>query len=193
VSTQSQSAQPTRSSQSIAIEHVRLETHKQFLDVKKQRLRHWFRRCAPNSLRACSEEIPMTPLSSWNPWQTFRTLVRDHGQLLRVAGKTRNALQYEIGNPLAASSMTRHTLAAELYAPLRVVLYETEEGAGVCEYDLPSSLIDDRVAEETGSRARSGAPERRKLKCLTNWLDPALTVRVVRRRRSGRRYVALNA
>ena len=30
-------------------------------------------------------------------------LVRDHGALLKIAGKTRNALQYDIGNPLTAS------------------------------------------------------------------------------------------
>jgi Domain of unknown function DUF302 len=58
-------------------------------------------------------------------------LVRDHGEILRIAGQSRNALQYEIGNPLTASSMTRHNLAAALYAPLRVVLYETENGASV--------------------------------------------------------------
>jgi uncharacterized protein (DUF302 family) len=67
----------------------------------------------------------------------FQTM--DHGQLLRTAGQSRNALQYEIGNPLTASSMTRHKVAASLYAPLRVVLYETPDGATVFEYDLPSS------------------------------------------------------
>jgi hypothetical protein len=30
-------------------------------------------------------------------------LVRDHGALLKIAGKARNALQYDIGNPLTAS------------------------------------------------------------------------------------------
>jgi uncharacterized protein (DUF302 family) len=47
--------------------------------------------------------------------------------------------------------MTRHTLAAALYAPLRVVLYETDQGTSVFEYDLPSSLFGqfggDRVTE----------------------------------------------
>jgi hypothetical protein len=31
---------------------------------------------------------------------------RDHGALLLIAGKRRNAVQYEIGNPLTASKMT---------------------------------------------------------------------------------------
>jgi len=45
--------------------------------------------------------------------------------------------------------MTRHCLAAALYAPLRVVLFADEEGHAVFEYDRPSSLFrqfgDDRV------------------------------------------------
>jgi hypothetical protein len=33
---------------------------------------------------------------------------RNHGVLLQIAGSRRNAVQYEIGNPLTASKMTRH-------------------------------------------------------------------------------------
>jgi hypothetical protein len=54
--------------------------------------------------------------------------VRDHGALLAIAGKARNALQYEIGNPITAPLMTRHRLSAALYAPIRVVLYENDAG-----------------------------------------------------------------
>ena len=49
--------------------------------------------------------------------------------------------------------MTRHNLAAALYAPLRVVLYETENGTSVFEYDLPSSLFgqfEDELVTEVG-------------------------------------------
>ncbi len=60
-------------------------------------------------------------------------------------------MQYEIGNPLTAERMTRHVLAAGLYAPLRVVLYEDESGKAIFEYDLPSSLFsqfgDEQVAQ----------------------------------------------
>jgi len=38
--------------------------------------------------------------------------------LLQIWGRRRNAVQYEIGNPLIASKMTRHQLPAALYAPL---------------------------------------------------------------------------
>jgi hypothetical protein len=49
-------------------------------------------------------------------------LTRDHGALLQIAGQPRKALQYDIGNPITASLMTRHQLPAALYAPIRVVL-----------------------------------------------------------------------
>ena len=42
-------------------------------------------------------------------------------------------LQYEIGNPLTAELMTRHVLAAGLYAPLRVVLFEDKAGKAIFE------------------------------------------------------------
>jgi hypothetical protein len=78
-------------------------------------------------------------------------LTRDHGMLLGIYGLTRKAVQYEIGNPLTASSMTRHQLAAANYAPLRVILYEPDVGGSCIEYDLPSSLFgqfgDDRVTQ----------------------------------------------
>jgi hypothetical protein len=78
-------------------------------------------------------------------------LTRDHGMLLGIYGMARKAVQYEIGNPLTASSMTRHQLPAANYAPLRVVLYEPDDGGSRFEYDLPSSLFgqfgDDRVTE----------------------------------------------
>jgi hypothetical protein len=76
-------------------------------------------------------------------------LTRDHGQLTAADGLRSKAMQYEIGNPLTAERMTRRQLAAGLYAPLRVYLYEDTSGRAVFEYDLPSSLFgqfgDDRV------------------------------------------------
>jgi hypothetical protein len=78
-------------------------------------------------------------------------VTRDHGMLLGIYGLTRKAVQYEIGNPLTASSMTCHQLAAANYAPLRVILYEPDDGGTCIEYDLPSSFFgqfgDDRVTQ----------------------------------------------
>jgi uncharacterized protein (DUF302 family) len=37
--------------------------------------------------------------------------------------------------------MTQHDIRASLYAPLRVLLYESEAGKTCVEYDKPSSLF----------------------------------------------------
>jgi uncharacterized protein (DUF302 family) len=69
-------------------------------------------------------------------------LVRNHGELTAADGLKSKAMQYEIGNPLTAERMTRHVLAAGLYAPLRVVPYEDASGRATFEYDRPSSLFE---------------------------------------------------
>lgn len=74
---------------------------------------------------------------------------RGHGGLLRIAGLELKAWQYEIGNPITATSMTKFDVSAGLYAPLKVLLRETTSGGSAFEYDLPSCLFgqfgDDRV------------------------------------------------
>jgi uncharacterized protein (DUF302 family) len=65
----------------------------------------------------------------------------DHRANLQIAGRKRNALLYQIGNPLTATNITRRQLPAALHAPLRVVLFEDEQGRGVFEYDKPLSFI----------------------------------------------------
>jgi len=65
----------------------------------------------------------------------------NHGALLRLAGQKHKAVQYVVGNPLFALQMTQHDIRASLYAPLRVLIYENEEGKTCVEYDKPSSLF----------------------------------------------------
>ena len=66
---------------------------------------------------------------------------RDHGSLLAIAGLQRQAVQYDIGNPLTASLMSRHEISAGLYAPIRVLLRESPEGEVAFEYDRPVSTF----------------------------------------------------
>ncbi len=83
----------------------------------------------------------------------FIFLKRDHGAILQIAGRPSKATQYEIGNPLTATRMTRHQLPAALYAPLRVVMYETAAGGTCFEYDKPSDLFgqfDDEAVTAVG-------------------------------------------
>jgi len=74
---------------------------------------------------------------------------RDHGALLAIAGLKQQAIQYDIGNPLTASLMTRHKISTALYAPIRVLLLESPEGGVAFEYDRPVSTFgqfgDERV------------------------------------------------
>jgi uncharacterized protein (DUF302 family) len=65
----------------------------------------------------------------------------DHGALLRLAGQKKKAIQYIVGNPLFAIQMTQHDIRASLYAPLRVLIYENEDGKTCVEYDKASSLF----------------------------------------------------
>jgi len=64
-----------------------------------------------------------------------------HGDWLQIVSGKRKAAQYVIGNVLVSTQMTRHRLAAGLYAPLRVMLYENDEGTATIEYDRPSTLF----------------------------------------------------
>ena len=143
--------QSTVTSRTIAVEHIKIESGKTFEDVRRA-LEETIPKLDPagseflrkgDQERAKAEEEHGPKLSIF--------LERDHGALLKIAEGTRNARQYEIGNQLTATKMTRHQLAAALYAPLRVVLYEDADGRGIFEYDKPSSLFaqygDERVTE----------------------------------------------
>lgn len=86
--------------------------------------------------------------------------------MLRIAGLERKAIQYDIGNPLIATRMTRHAISAALYAPIRVLLSADADGHAVIEYDSPASTFGqlhdpdvDPVARALDARLRS--PHRR--------------------------------
>jgi uncharacterized protein (DUF302 family) len=143
--------QSTVTSRTIAVDHIKIESGKKFEEVRRT-LEETIPKLNPavgeflhkgDQERARAEEEHGPKLSIF--------LRRDHGALLQIAGGVRNALQYDIGNPLTASKMTRRQLPAALYAPLRVVLYEDGNGNGIFEYDKPSSFFgqfgDERVTE----------------------------------------------
>jgi len=143
-------AEPTESRSNVAIEHIKIASTKSFGETKAA-LESLVPELDPEIvvlLRDGKSDRALEKLEKGPPIARF--LSRDHGRLLRVAGQRRNALQYDIGNPLTASKMTRHQLPAALYAPIRVVLYEDESGHAVFEYDRPSSLFgqfgDERVS-----------------------------------------------
>jgi uncharacterized protein (DUF302 family) len=125
----------------IQIEHVIIRSEKSFADVRAT-LERSLPKLDPEitSLIASGDTKQLQEKLEAGP-ELAIFLSRNHGSLLRIAGQARKAVQYDIGNPLTASRMTRHQLPAGLYAPLRVVLYEDQDGGSIFEYDRPSSLF----------------------------------------------------
>ena len=144
-------SQASVTSKTIAVEHIRMASERPFAEVRRK-----LEDTVPNLDAAIAEALTSGDQKRAKDYEDNGPKLsifeqRDHGSLLQIAGRRRNALQYEIGNPLTASKMTRHQLPAALYAPLRVVLFEDEQGRGIFEYDKPSSFFgqygDERVTE----------------------------------------------
>jgi uncharacterized protein (DUF302 family) len=122
------------------IEHITIETAKKFADVVVS-LESTVPALDPEVRAALVKGDEQHALDLEKGAKLFIFLKRDAGALLQVIGRPAKALQYEIGNPLTATRMTRHQLPAALYAPLRVVLYENAAGGTTFEYDKPSTLF----------------------------------------------------
>jgi uncharacterized protein (DUF302 family) len=135
------------------VDHVRLATDKPFEDVASafERQLGRFDPEVYRSLAAGGDDegarARVEAMAGPSGFMLFGTT--DHGALLRIVGQKRKAVQYVVGNPLFALRMTQHDIRAGLYAPLRVLLYQNEEGKTCLEYDRPSSLFgqfgDDRI------------------------------------------------
>jgi uncharacterized protein (DUF302 family) len=127
------------------VDHVRLETDKHFEEVTGAFERQ-LGRFEPGVYQALVEggdaeaaRARIEAMAGPSGFMLFGT--QNHGALLRIARQQRKAVQYVVGNPLFALQMTQHDIRASLYAPLRVLIYENEEGKTCVEYDRPSSLF----------------------------------------------------
>ena len=133
------STQP--SIKAVQVEHVTIESSKGF-DAVKAALEATLPRVDEGIavlLRYGEADRALAEMERAAPLSIFGS--RDHGALLLVAGLRRRAVQYDIGNPLTASRMTRHQLSAALYAPIRVLLREDARGVVAFEYDRPASTF----------------------------------------------------
>ncbi len=144
-------SQASVTSRTIPVEHIRIASARPFAEVRRK-LEDSVPQLDPSIAEALARgDQKRAQDYDENGPKLSIFLAREHGALLQIAGGRRNAVQYEIGNPLTATKMTRHRLPAGLYAPLRVVLFEDEQGRGVFEYDKPSSFFgqfgDERVTE----------------------------------------------
>lgn len=146
----------------VTIEHVTLRSTKPFeavraaLEASVPQLDFSFTKLLSDGKVDEARDVleRLAPLSIMN--------AHDHGGLLGIAGQNRKAIQYDIGNPLTASRMTRHVLAAALYAPIRLLLREDAEGTVAFEYDRPVTTFGqfgdpevDRVARDLDETLRS--------------------------------------
>jgi len=127
------------------VDHVRLVTDKPFEEVAKA-LERQLGKFDPDVRQSLdeggnAEEIRARIEAMAGPSGFMLFGTSDHGALLRLAGQKRKVIQYVVGNPLFALQMTQHDIRASLYAPLRVLVYENEEGKSCLEYDKPSSLF----------------------------------------------------
>ena len=145
---------PTISTRRIEVDHIRIECAAKLEDVKAS-----LEKLVPQMDPAVAEILRKGDRDKVE-WQQEHGsklslfLTRDHGSLLEIVGKPRKAYQYEIGNQITASRMTRHDIRASLYAPLRVVLYEDDQGRAAFEYDKPSSFFGQFGSDEVAKVGR---------------------------------------
>ena len=150
------------SSHVIAVEHVTIPSANAFEEVRGK-----LEDLVPplgdeifRAMRAGDGERAMRVMTAAAAVSIFG--IREHGGMLAViTGVRRRAVQYDMGNPLTASKMTRLRISASLYAPVRVLLRE-DNGEVAFEYDRPASLFGqfgnaevDAVAEQLDRDLRS--------------------------------------
>ena len=133
-------AEPTVTRRTLQVEHVKINSSKKFAEVEAA-LESAVPRLDPEILVALAKGDERRARELERGSKLFIFLKRDHGAILETTGRRGKALQYEIGNPLTATRMTRHQFPAALYAPLRIVLYENAAGGATFEYDKPSTLF----------------------------------------------------
>jgi uncharacterized protein (DUF302 family) len=135
------------------VAHVRLTTGKLFQEVAEA-LERELGRFDPQAIPALATNTnpkeartKIEEMVGPSGFMLFGTI--DHGALLAMVGRKRKAIQFTIGNPLFALQMTEQDIRAGLYAPLKVLVYENDQGRVELEYDKPSSLFgqlnDERV------------------------------------------------
>ena len=148
---------PEVNRKTIEVEHIRIDTQKPYDDVRAAleqlpRFDNEIRRLlrdgdisrVRDELKRIQGDAGLTIFS-----------VATHGDWLQIISEKRNALQYVIGNVLVSTQMTQYALAAGLYAPLRIMLYENEAGGATFEYDRPSTLFGQFCDERVTAVARN--------------------------------------
>src|SRR5262249_484681 len=91
------------------------------------RLEQILGRFVASKLKGLTPDAAKEALKSMEGEQGFMIIqIIDHGADLLMVGQRRKAKQYLIGSPLLAIQVNRYDIRAALYAPLRVLVFESE-------------------------------------------------------------------
>jgi uncharacterized protein (DUF302 family) len=126
---------------------VQYQTERSFEDVLSRLRQHVRRRevsdVTQQGVAAATRDEFETRVKSYTGDSGFMLFLEvKHGDWLPMFGINRKITRWVFGNPLIAYTMIRHDITAALFAPVELLLYENESGAGsTILYDLPSSLM----------------------------------------------------
>jgi uncharacterized protein (DUF302 family) len=87
------------------------------------------------------EEFEKKVEARLGPSGFMKFLEVDHGPWMALYGVKVKSKQYVIGNPLIARKIVPHDAAAGMYVPVRLGVYEDEQGKVWLEYDRPSASL----------------------------------------------------
>jgi uncharacterized protein (DUF302 family) len=138
------------------IEHVRIDSEKPYLETRTalEELPRFDERIRSHLLHGDIERAKAELNDIQGDAGVVIFSIATHGDWLQILLGKRNVVQYVIGNVLVSTQMTQHELAAGLYAPLRIVLYENRPGTSTFEYDRPSTLFGQYGNEDVTAVAR---------------------------------------
>ena len=134
---------PRTSLSTVGVEHIRIDSIKSYADTRAtlERLPHFDDRIRILLQHGDIDKVRSALQEIQGDAGLVIFSIATHGDWLQIISSKRNVVQYVIGNVLVSTQMTQHELAAALYAPLRIVVYENESGATTIEYDRPSALF----------------------------------------------------
>jgi len=134
---------PSVSRHQFLVEHVRIDSEKPYLATRAalETLPRFDERIRAHLQHGDIERVKAELRTIQGDAGLVIFSIATHGDWLQILSGKRHVVQYVIGNVLVSTQMTQHELAAGLYAPLRIVLYENRGRTSTFEYDRPSSLF----------------------------------------------------
>jgi len=136
----------TRTSHLVPVEHLEVWTAKPFAEVvRRLEAETGFFDAAAIQARVQAKAPPgavfeaIAAMAGRSGFMRFAAL--DHGAILRLQGRSAEAVRFLVGDPLTASRMTSLRIGSGLYAPLSLLVAADERGGTRLEYDRPSSLL----------------------------------------------------